>query len=207
MMVVVDGRLPTSCNEVLDPQPETTLAIRRTAFRRLLSGRTTPINDAAVITGLPVETAREAADLVASVGVAEIDNGTIIGMDGLTTRHTDHRMTLNGVSLWTWCAYDIVGIAAALEADAVGVTACGMCGREIEVVIWRGDPEDNTSVGWLPEEDCSNIMAEFCPSALLFCSTSHLEQWRKEKGAPSGESLDLPALAERGRHDWLQLVA
>src|SRR6266511_5163505 len=129
MMVVVEGPAPISCNEVLDAQPFATLAIRRTAFHRLLSGRTTPVSEAAAITGLPIEAAHQAADLVASVGMAEIDDGTIIGIDGLTTRQTGHRITLNGVSLWTWCAYDIVGIAAALEADAVGNTNCGMCGR------------------------------------------------------------------------------
>ncbi len=186
--------------------PEATLALRRTAFRQLLLGRPVPIDEAAAAAGLPSETARQAADLVASVGMAEIDEGMIIGIDGLTTRQTRHRILLNDVALWTWCAYDIVGIAAALEADAIGSTPCGMCGREIEVVIRGGDPQGIAAIGWIPDETCSNVMAEFCPSALLFCSRAHLDEWKTDQGAPSGEALTIESLAERGRSDWRRLV-
>jgi hypothetical protein len=61
--------------------------------------------------------------------MAEVDDGTIVGMDGLTTRRTRHGLVLDGVELWTWCAYDIVGIAAALEAEAIGRTRYGACER------------------------------------------------------------------------------
>jgi hypothetical protein len=128
-----------SCgDEVLGTMPQATLAVRRAAFRQLLSGRAVAIEEVAAEAGLAGETAREAADLVASVGLAEIDEGTIIGMDGLTTRRTRHRLAMDGVGLWTWCAYDIVGIAAALGADAVGSTQYSGCGRGIEVVIRDG---------------------------------------------------------------------
>jgi hypothetical protein len=196
-----------SCwDEVLGTMPDATLAVRRAAFRQLLSGRAMAIEEVAAEAGLAGDTAREAADLVASVGMAEIDEGTIIGMDGLTTRRTRHRLVLGGVGLWTWCAYDIVGIAAALGADAVGSTRCGACGREIEVVIRKGRPEGSTAVGWLPDESCSNVIAEFCPSALLFCSRSHLNEWGARESIGSGAALDVESLAERGRSDWRQLV-
>jgi alkylmercury lyase len=138
--------------------------------------------------------------------MAELDEGDVVGMDGLTTRPTGHRITLDGVDLWTWCAYDIVGIAAALGSDAVGTTTCGGCGREIAVQIRRGTP-DGDFVGWLPAEACSNAMAEFCPSALFFCSREHLEAWRLETDAGPGEALDPLTLAERGRESRRQLVA
>ena len=106
-----------------------------------------------------------------------------------------------------WCAYDIVGIAAALVADAVGSTQCGGCGRGIDVVIRKGRLDGGTGVvGWLPDASCSNVMVEFCPSALLFCSRSHLDQWRAREGSGSGAALDVESLAERGRSDWRQLV-
>jgi hypothetical protein len=199
---------PLSCwDDVLGTMPEATLAVRRAAFRRLLSGRPVAIAEVAAEAGLAVETARNAADLVASVGMAEIDEGTIVGIDGLTTRRTPHRMVLDGAGLWTWCAYDIVGIAAALEGDAVGTTRCGECGRAIDVVIRKGRPEGGASVvGWLPDESCANVMADFCPSALLFCSRSHLDQWRSRESIGSGAALDVESLAERGRSDWSPLV-
>jgi hypothetical protein len=49
-------------------------------------------------------------------------------------------------------------------------------------------------------------MAEFCPSALLFCSREHLGEWRASEGTGSGAALDIESLAERGRSDWQELV-
>lgn len=183
------------------------LPVRRAAFRGLLAGRPVPVDSVAAMAELPPESARQAIEDVASVGMAEINGTKVVGMDGLTTRTTAHCISLGGADLCTWCAYDIVGIAAALGADATGSTRCGACGREIAVEIRDGEPVETTVVGWLPEEACSNVMAEFCPSALFFCSVEHLERWRVESGAGSGEALDLGALAERGREEWGQLVA
>jgi alkylmercury lyase len=196
-----------TCEEVLMRLPDATLAIRRTAFRWLASsGRPLAIDEAATIAALDVETARQAIGLVASVGMAQIDGETIVGMDGLTTRPTRHRMILDGVPLWTWCAYDIVGIAAALRASAIGTTKCGACGREIEVVVRKGRPKSSSAIGWLPQVGCSNVIEEFCPSALLFCSREHLETWRSETRAGDGEAMTVDGLADRGRVGWRDLV-
>lgn len=137
-----------SCwDEVLSAMPESTLAVRKIAFRLLQSGRPTSIDAVATECDLPHDTVRDAVNLVASVGMAELDEETIIGIDGLTTRRTHHQLVLNGVHLWTWCAYDVVGIAAALRADAVGRTECGACGQLINLVVRGGEPEHSTGLG------------------------------------------------------------
>lgn len=205
-MVSLEAAARSCWDEVLGTMPEATLAVRRACFRRLLTGQAVRVEDIAIAVGLPVETVRTALDLVASVGMAETDDGLIIGMDGLTTKRTQHRLILDAVSLWTWCAYDIVGIAAALRADAVGSTHCGFCGKAIDVRIQQGEPETTSEVGWLPDESCSNVMAEFCPSALLFCSQDHLDEWRAREAIGSGTALDLSALTQRGRSFWQPLV-
>jgi alkylmercury lyase len=197
----------TTSDKILMRLPGATLAIRRAAFRTLAtSGQPVTIEEAATIAGLDAEVALEAAELIASVGMAEIDEGTIVGMDGLTTLPTKHRMVLDGVSIWTWCAYDIVGIAAAFRADAVGETSCGWCGKGIEIVVRGGEPAPDPAIGWLPQVDCSNVRAEFCPSALLFCSREHLDAWRSETQGGAGESTTLAGLAEQGRIGWRELV-
>lgn len=195
----------------LDPEREAmllaALPVRRAAFRSLLSGHPASVDEIAAASGVSEDSARRATAAVASVGMAELDGSRVVGMDGLTTRRTQHCITLDGVDLCTWCAYDIVGIAAALGSDATGATQCGTCNREIAVEIRGGDPGDSPLVGWLPEDACTNVMAEFCPSALFFCSLKHLEVWRLRSGAGQGEALGLRALAERGREEWAQLVA
>ncbi len=69
-----------------------------------------------------------------------------------------------------------------------------MCGREIEVIVGGGNPEPTAAFGWLPADSCSNVMAEFCPSALFFCSGSHLDTWRSGTRVATGEELDVESL-------------
>lgn len=194
-------------NDVLQTMPDETLRIRRAAFRELLgSGRPVPIQQAARDARLEPDRGRHAARLVASVGMAEVIDDHIVGIDGLTTRETTHRLLVNDVALWTWCAYDIVGIAAALRVDATGTTACGYCGETIYVVTREGQPDESSAVGWMPNVSCSNVMTEFCPSALLFCSRSHLDEWRKPRPDDVGQALDMESLVELGRSNWGPLV-
>src|SRR5947199_281552 len=69
----------------------------------------------------------------------------------------------------------------------------------VEVVVREGRPESSSAVGWLPQVGCSNVIEEFCPSALLFCSGEHLETWRTDTQAVDGEAMTVDGLAERGR--------
>jgi len=141
--------------------PEETLLVRRAAFGELVTaGKPVGFNLVAAATSLTPDTTRRALRLVESAGMAETNEDRVVGIDGLTTRATRHEIELNGVSLWTWCAYDIVGIAAALGADAAGETACGWCNRPIEVAVRKGRPAGGTTVGWLPKESCSNVMEQ-----------------------------------------------
>lgn len=48
-------------------------------------------------------------------------------------------------------------------------------GRPIGVEIRGGKPDEGTVVGWLHTEACPNVMTEFRPSALFFCSSEHLD--------------------------------
>lgn len=120
-MVSLEAAARGCWDEILGMMPEATLAVRRAAFRGLLTGRAVRFEDVAIAIGLPVETVRSAVGLVASVGMAETDDELIIGMDGLTTRRTQHGLILESVSLWTWCAYDIVGIAARSKPTLSGL--------------------------------------------------------------------------------------
>ena len=194
-------------DDVLGRVPEETLSVRRAAFRQLLAaGKPVPLSHVASASGLTTETTRAVLDLVESAGMAETDDDLVFGIDGLTTRSTEHGIEIDGVNLWTWCAYDIVGVAAALHADAAGVTACGWCKQTIKVAIHEGKPETSNAVGWLPNESCANVMEQFCPSALFFCSMDHLDRWRAESDRASGDALDLERLASHGAHTWRELV-
>jgi hypothetical protein len=100
----------------------------------------------------------------------------------------------------------VIAIATAWEdrcrwrsGSAVGTTFLGL-------VIRKGDSMGKRGSRVAAEASCSNVMAEFCPSALLFCSRSHLDTWRARESIGSGAALDVESEAERGRSDWRELV-
>jgi alkylmercury lyase len=105
---------------------------------------------------------------------------------------------------YTWCAYDAVGIPAAIGWDASLCTHCPGCDGEIRLYLPAGQPPvDSPVVGWWPERSaCTNVVQQFCPLANLFCSRDHLDAWHARSGQPAGAVLGLPALGRLGRQNW-----
>ena len=139
-------------------------------------------------------------------GAAELDAaGAVVGVHGLTLRATRHRFLHRGQARHTWCAFDSVGIPAALAIDAVARTDCPSCQEPLTVVITEGVPERGRAVLWLPDPPTDDLMAQFCSCADLYCSTEHLRR-RIDPAAIPGEITDLDAAAELGRQAWADVV-
>jgi alkylmercury lyase len=103
------------------------------------------------------------------------DQGIVAGVHGLVARPTAHRIEHSGGVVHTWCAFDAVGIPAALAIDAVAVTCCPACGTALRVVIRGGVPEDDARFRlWLPGGECTNLVEDFCHHANLYCDADHL---------------------------------
>lgn len=180
-------------------------AVIRSAFEALRSGVYPTIGDLVSSSGLAPNKVGEIVGAFMQPGRADCNgDGRLTGIVGLTTETTTHRVTLGGTSLFTWCAFDAVGIPAALQVDAAVHTTCGYCQGSLEVYIVAGlVPKDSPIRGWLPHiENCGNVKAEFCPDANLFCNDEHLGAWRANKGTPEGLVMDLPALSNLGRRSW-----
>ena len=91
-------------------------------FAALWRGR--PMRSEEIHTDLAI-----AAAALARQGRAEVDDhGSIVGIHGLTLRSTRHRFEIDGLARHTWCAFDAVGIPAALGLDAVAHSDCPACG-------------------------------------------------------------------------------
>src|SRR5207244_13561208 len=62
---------------------------------------------------------RSMLDQLAGAGWLDRDeDGRVTGAAGLSLTTGPHRIALDGTDFRTWCAYDAIGIAAALGADA-----------------------------------------------------------------------------------------
>jgi len=180
-------------------------AVIRSAFEALRSGVHPTVEDLVSSSRLAPNKVGEIVGAFMQTGRADCNgDGRLTGIVGLTTETTTHRVILGGTPLFTWCAFDAVGIPAALQVDAAVHTTCGYCKGSLEVYIVAGlVPRDLSIRGWLPHvENCGNVKAEFCPDANLFCNDEHLGVWRAAKGMPEGLVMDLRALSNLGRRSW-----
>ena len=181
--------------------------VRRASFAALRAGAAPRVSELAETTGLDLPEIRDVFAQLVSAGIATIEGDLtadplVVGAEGLTVRITAHQLRLGDQALHTWCAFDTVGIPAALGVDALARTICPTCGSGIELVLPSGQPPASSVVGWWPLATSGPINQSFCPTASLFCSSDHLETWRTTTTAGPGEALPLSALAERGQVTW-----
>lgn len=140
-------------------------------------------------------------------GRAEVDaDGRLVGVHGLTGRATRQGFTHAGRHHHTWCAFDSVGIPAAMSLNATATSACPTCRRKLTVTFQRGDAVDEALALWLPTpERRSNLMDDFCASADLYCSSDHLRQGVDVDVRP-GRVMSLQETGELGRETWADVA-
>jgi hypothetical protein len=159
-----------------------------------------------LLPGSPGQARQATAELVAR-GRAEVDdNGRIVGIHGLTLRETRHDLLHAGRLHRTWCAFDAIGIPAALAIDAEAHSTCPACGDGLQVPIEGGHPVPSNIVLWLPSPTVRHLMTDFCAAADLYCGRDHLEQ-RIDPTRQPGEILKLAAAAALGQSLWADVAA
>jgi alkylmercury lyase len=144
-------------------------------------------------------------DELAGRGLIEVaDDGRLLGVHGLSSRPTGHWIERAAGAIHTWCAFDAVGIPAALGIDAVAISTCPACGREFGVTLTAGIPAISDQRVWLPAGGCAHVIDEFCRHADLFCDAAHLDQ---HVGGRYGRSVTVAEAAQLGRRVWRDVAA
>jgi len=177
--------------------------LRRAAFAVLVRDRRPPrLEELARSTGLDRVSVRDLTATLAAAGWLDLDDtGQITGAAGLSLASGPHGLTLRGVPFRTWCAYDALGIAAALEEDALVETACGQCSTAIRTAFQRGFPDRSGPERlWLAEggEDLRN---SFCTPTVLLCGDGHGSAWAQAHSG-RGRLLDVADGAREGGVEW-----
>ena len=170
-------------------------------FAALWRGRSVPALEL-----LPANAAEVVASQSANGRLEVDDDGNLVGVHGLTLRATRHRFDHAGHRHNTWCAFDSIGIPAALALDAVAHTDCPTCGRPIAIDITGGEPQAGETLLWLPTAPNTHLMDEFCASADLYCSPDHLRQ-RIDVDRAEGSATSLRDAAALGREVWADVAA
>jgi hypothetical protein len=180
-------------------------AVPREAFRGLLEGHAPAAAEIATAATLSQERIEAAIAELRATGALEVDpDGHVVGAHGLTQRATEH-VIISAERIWhTWCALDAIGIPVALNLTAEVRTRCPTCAATIVLVVRDRAPvaTEATPVLWHPGGPCTNVMADFCATASLFCNANHLEQWHAQAGEPPGQALTISEAADEGLHIW-----
>jgi alkylmercury lyase len=128
-------------------------------------------------------------------------DGRITGIHGLSTTPTAHRITHPGGDIYAWCAFDAIGIPAALDLDAHTHTTCPTCGQHLDIAFTGGQPTAHEDPRlWLPTMQRDNVLSAVCAHANLYCNHRHLTATVTNDAI--GSIVTVPAAADLGRATW-----
>jgi hypothetical protein len=182
--------------------------IRETAFALLLiERRAIEPEEIASASGAPIPGLATMLDQLAAAGWIDRDaGGRVTGSAGLSLTTGQHRIAIDGTEFQTWCAYDSIGIAAALRTDAAIWTECAVCGRAIELATEGGwPPAARPERLWLAEGG-ADLRGDFCDPTVLLCSPEHAAAWAERQGG-HGRAVDLTEAARLGGEGWASCAA
>lgn len=196
----------TDCTDPTSPPTSLTAAVtavRRRAFTALLNGEQPRLADLAEAASRDTISAAQAIAWLETAGALERDGDRLAGAHGLTMRDTPHTLTINGRTLHTWCAFDAVAIPVALRATGRAASTCPTCRAALVVDLVDGTPTGDPAARiWLPTGPCTNVLADFCAHANLFCTPEHLDAWRNTSGQPPGRVVTLAEIAALAFDAW-----
>jgi alkylmercury lyase len=187
---------------------ELAVQLRELAFGLLLASKR-PVEPAA-LAGLADSDDREVAatlhDLARAGRIDRDMRGRVLGAAGLTLGDGPHGLAIDGHPFRTWCAFDALGIPAALGADAAVETSCGVCGRRIEVDLREGRPSGRTSARLWLSAGGADMRADFCTPTVLLCSRAHARTWA-ERHRGHGRTLTVADGVDLGAKNWALVAA
>jgi alkylmercury lyase len=112
--------------------------ITRTSFNLLRRGEMPSVSRVANALGRSKSEIESLLMQMAGNGSVTVEEGCITGVGGLSSTPTLHRLVLDGVKLYCWCALDTLGISAALVADASIVSPDANGGSPIALQFEKG---------------------------------------------------------------------
>ena len=189
-----------------------------TAFRLLLAdGR--PLSQARLaeaLAGDPAQVARTLARLDQHGRLRRTPGGAVTGSHGLSVTPTSHQLLLEQEQgrerrYWTWCAWDAVGILAALGASGRVHSASPSSGQPIAIDFVDGmlaNADQGLAVFFADTDCCSSgsVIDQWCPLVNFFEHAQAAQAWAAEHGV-RGTTVPLAEATRLGKDAWTRWVA
>jgi alkylmercury lyase len=155
--------------------------------------------------------------------------GAVAGSHGLSVTPTQHELLLERESgqerrYWTWCAWDAVGILAALDASGQVRSTSPASGAPVLVDFDHGHPRNGEPklVVFFAATDCctpatgsgegsdcrapGSVIDDWCPLVNFFEDAEAALAWAADHGV-RGSAVPLAEATERGRAAWRRWIA
>ena len=120
-------------------------------------------------------------------GVFYDDDHRVVGFWGIAVGGTQHRVEVNGKTVFTWCAWDTMFIPELLNATAKVTSTCAATGDAINLMISPNgtesvEPKEAVVSFLIPDEDelKQDVTTSFCHFVYFFRDRSAGEQWVAE---------------------------
>ncbi len=156
------------------------------AFRLLSDGEPVALERLAAAAGWSVEAVEAALD--AQISAERDDQGRLVGL-GLTLRPTNHRFTVDGRTLFAWCASDALMFPVILGRLGVIESTCPHTGQAIRIELTpdsveRVDPPEAVMSAVRPI-GLTDVRSSICQHGHFFSSPAAATRWAQEQ--PDGE--------------------
>lgn len=120
-------------------------------------------------------------------GIFYDDSDRIEAFLGLSVTETQHQLTVNGKTVYTWCAWDTLFIPELLNTTVNISSTCGATGEGVRLTVspWgiqAVQPGDVVVSFLTPDENDlrENVTANFCHLVFFFRSREYGEAWVSE---------------------------
>ena len=133
---------------------------------------------------------------------------SIIGFWGLTIAPMPHRLSVNGIALYAWCAWDALFLPELIGGPIDVESTCRGSGQAVRLTarqtgVERAEPEELVLSFLLPDLDrmYTDVITSFCHYVHFFRSPQAAQPWLAEHGNSFLLSLeDAYALGRRINH-------
>jgi alkylmercury lyase len=173
------------------------------AHRLLVRGRPVPTDELARESGLSqAEVERYLAEWS---DLKRDEQGRITAIWGLTIERTRHRFEVEGVHLYTWCAWDTMFIPALIGKSARVRSRCPSTGTEISLLSSPEgpselSPQDAVISMLIPRRGFeADTIGNFCRNVHFFASREAGERWLSARQEIEGFLLSVEEAFELGR--------
>jgi alkylmercury lyase len=152
------------------------------AIRLLAEGRPVELERLAATAGRPVE--HVAAALDEQVSAERDGHGRLVGL-ALTLLPTPHRFTVDGRTLYAWCASDTLMVPVVVGRPGIVESTCPQTGQTISIgltpeKVERLDPPGAVMSAVRPAGRLADVRASTCNHGHFFSSADAATGWARE---------------------------